>query len=83
MKSGIGVAANHANDTRFGNGLVMGSVDCMYYAVFVKTSEKLLDPLPDTLQAGACLFPPFQISRDHVVKNTFSHCFTLTFDLWP
>ncbi len=51
---------------RFGNGLVMGSVDCIYYAGLVKTPKKLfkreLGPLPDTLQAGACVFPIFQIS---------------------
>ncbi len=23
----------------------------------------------DTLQAGACLFLPFQISRDHMIRN--------------
>ncbi len=44
----------------------MGSADCRYYAGLVKTPEKLLKhtlgPLPDTLQAGACVFPPFQIS---------------------
>ena len=65
------VAANHENDTCFGNGLVMGSTDCINYAGLVKTPEKLfkrkLGPLPDTLQAGACVFPPFQISHDHVV----------------
>ncbi len=67
------VAANHENDTCFGNGLVMGSTDCIDYAGLVKTLEKLsklkLGPLPDfaTLQAGACIFPPFQISHDHMV----------------
>ena len=53
--------------THFENGLVMGSADCLYYAGLVKTPEKLfkrkLGPLPDTLQAGACVFPPFQILR--------------------
>ena len=52
----------------------MGSADCLYYAGLVKTPEKLfkrkLGPLPDTLQAGACVFPPFQISRDHVQGYT-------------
>ena len=60
------VAANHENDTFFRNGLVMGSADCINYAGLVKTPGKLfkrkLGPLLDTLQAGACVFPPFQIS---------------------
>ena len=59
------VVANHENDTCYGTRLVMGSADCIYYAGLVKTPEKLfkrkLGPLPDTLQAGACVFPPFQI----------------------
>ncbi len=49
----------------------MGSADCINCAGLVKTLEKLFKsktwPLPDTLQAGACIFPPFQISHDHVV----------------
>ncbi len=57
------VAANHENNTCFGNGLVMGSADCINYAGLVETLEKFfkrkLGPLPDTLQAGACIFPPF------------------------
>ncbi len=61
------VAVKRENDTCFGNGLVMGSADCLYYAGLVKTPEKLfklkLGPLPDRLEAGACVFPPFQISR--------------------
>ncbi len=68
----VDVAVNYENDTCFGNRLVMGSADCLYYAGLVKTPEKLfkrkLGPLPDTLHAGACVFPPFQISRDHMVK---------------
>ena len=36
------------------------------YVCLVETLKKLfkrkLGPLPDTLQAGACIFPPFQIS---------------------
>ncbi len=35
------VVANHENDTCFGNGLVMGSTDCINYAGLVKTPEKL------------------------------------------
>ena len=35
------VAANHENDTCFGNGLVMGSADCIDYTGLVKTLEKL------------------------------------------
>ncbi len=31
----ISVAANHENDTCFGNGLVMGSADCIDYAGLV------------------------------------------------
>ncbi len=58
----INVAANHLNDTCFANRLVMGFEDCIYTGL-VKTLEKLfirkLGPLPDTLQAGACVFPPF------------------------
>ena len=50
--------------TRFPNGLVMGLADCINYAGLVKTLEKSskrkLGPFPDTLQAGACVFPPFQ-----------------------
>ncbi len=63
-------AANHVNDTCFGNGLVMGFAHCINYADLVKTLEKFkrnLGPLPDTLQAGACVFPPFWKSRYHVV----------------
>ena len=63
LQYSVCVAVNHENDTCFGNGLVMGSADCPYYAGLVKTTEKLfkrkLGPLPDTLQAGACIFPPF------------------------
>ena len=59
----VAVAANHENDTCFGNGLVMGSADCINCAGLVKTLEKLfrrkLGPLPDTLQAGDCVLPPF------------------------
>ncbi len=66
------VTVNHENDTCSGNRVVMGSADCLYYAGLVKTPEKLfkrtLGPLPDTLQAGACVFPPFEISLDHLVK---------------
>ncbi len=36
------VAANHENDTCFGNGLVMGSADCMYYAGLVKVAHGAL-----------------------------------------
>ncbi len=58
------VAANHENDSCFPNGLVMGLADCIDYARLVKPLEKSsrckLGPLPDTLQAGACVFPPFQ-----------------------
>ncbi len=36
------VATNHENDTCFGNGLVMGSTDCISYVGLVKTPEKLL-----------------------------------------
>ncbi len=35
------VAANYENDTSFGNGLVMGSADCINYSGIVKTPEKL------------------------------------------
>ena len=56
------VVANHENDTCFGSRLVMVSADCINYAGLVKTLETLfkrkLGPLPDTLQAGACIFPP-------------------------
>ena len=49
-------AANHENDTCFGNGLVMGSADCKGHAGLAKTPEKLFrrkpGPLPDTLQAA-------------------------------
>ena len=69
--SGPIVAANHENDTCFGNRIVMGSADCINYAGLVKTLENLFKrniwPLSDTLQAGACIFPPFQISHDHMV----------------
>ncbi len=41
----------------------MGLADSINYAGLVKSLEKSLkrklDPLPDTLQAGACVFPPF------------------------
>ena len=41
----------------------MGQADCINYAGLVETLEKSLKrklgPLPDTLQAGACVFPPF------------------------
>ena len=51
----------------------MGSADCLYYMGLVKTPEKLfkrkLGPLQDTLKAGGFVFPPFQISHDHMVKN--------------
>ena len=61
----------------------MGSADCLYYAGLVKTPEKLfkrtLGPLPDTLQEGACVFPPFQISCDHVVKNPNTRKSNITF----
>ncbi len=61
------VAVNHENDTCFGNGLVMGSADRLCYAGLVKTPEKLFKCKPgslsDTLQASACVFPLFQISR--------------------
>ncbi len=42
------VAVNHENDTCFGNGLVMGSADCLYYAGLVKTPEKLFLALCQT-----------------------------------
>ncbi len=69
------VAANHENDTCFGNGLVMGSADCIVYAGLVKTLERLfkrkLGHLPDKLQAGPCIFPPFQISHDHFAHVSY------------
>ena len=65
----LSVAVNNENDTCFGNGLVMGSTDCINYVGLVKTLEKLFKrkpgPLPDTLQAGACVFPPFLIYFTH------------------
>ncbi len=61
-ESVLNIAANHEKDTCFGNGLVMGSADCVNYAGLVKTLEKLfkckLGPLPDTMQAGL-YFPAF------------------------
>ncbi len=56
------VAVNHENDTYLENGLVMGYADCKYYAGLVEPSK---GPLSDTLQAGTCIFPPFQKSLDH------------------
>ncbi len=57
------VAANNENDTCFWNGLVRGIADCINYAGLDKILQKSLTcqfgPLPDTLQAGACIFPPF------------------------
>ncbi len=42
----------------------MGLEDCINYAGLVKTLEKSLKlklgPLPDTLLAGECIFPPFR-----------------------
>ena len=68
------VAANHENDTCFWNGLVMGLADCVNQSGLVKTLKKSLKgklgPLLDTLQAGACIFPPFQRSSDHVMQNS-------------
>ncbi len=40
-ESKTNVAINRENDTCFGNGLVMGSADYLYYAGLVKTPEKL------------------------------------------
>ncbi len=66
------VAVNHENDTCFGKGLVMGHADCKYCAGLIETPKRCFkrkpDPFSDTLQAGACVFPPFQKSLDHVVK---------------
>ncbi len=51
----------------------MGLADCINLVDLTKILEKpfkrKLGPLPDTLQAGACVFLPFQnvfVSRDHV-----------------
>ncbi len=65
------VVANRENETCFENGLVMGFADCVNLAGLVITLERLfkrkLGPLPDSLQAGACIFPPFWKAHDHVV----------------
>ncbi len=59
----LNVAVNHENDTCLETDLtlVMVSADCLYYAGLVKTPKMLfkrkLGPLPDTLQAGACVPP--------------------------
>ena len=54
----------------------MGLADCINLAGLAKILEKpfkrKLGPLPDTLQAGACVFPPFQnvsVSRDHIIPK--------------
>ncbi len=54
----------------------MGLADCINLAGLAKMLEKpfrrKLGPLPDTLQAGARVFPPSQnvyVSRDHVIFN--------------
>ncbi len=50
----------------------MGYADSKYYAGLVETPKVVFKhkpgPLSDTLQAGACVFPPFQKSLDHMVK---------------
>ncbi len=57
------VANNRESDTCVGKGLVMGYADCKYYVGLVETSKSCFkrkhSPLSDTLQAGACVFPPF------------------------
>ena len=57
------VTANRENDM-FCSRLVMGLADCINLAGLAKILEKpfkrKLGPLPDTLQAGACVFLPFQ-----------------------
>ena len=56
------LAVNHGNYTHFENRLVMGYTDCKYYVGLVETLKVISkckpDPLSDTLQAGACIFPP-------------------------
>ena len=63
FESGICVVANRENNTCFGNRLVMGIADCVIYAGLDKTPKKSFThqfgPLPDTLQTGTCIFPPF------------------------
>ena len=54
MKSAVRfVVVNHKNDTSFGNGLVMGSADYLYYAVLLKHHRTYIKhasgPLSDTL----------------------------------
>ena len=52
---------------------MIGSADCINYAGLGKTLEKLfkrkLGPLPDTLQAGACIFPVFSYMSVCYVTN--------------
>ncbi len=53
----------------------MGLADCTNLADLAKILEKpfgrKLGPLPDTLQAGACVFPPFQNVYTHVPSPQF------------
>ncbi len=55
----------------FCSGLVMGLADCINLAglakILEKPVERKLGPLPDTLQAGTCVFPPFQ--NVHVIHT--------------
>ncbi len=53
----------------------MGLADCINLAGLAKILEKQfkrkLGPLPDTLKAGACVFPPFQnVSVSNKSRNT-------------
>ena len=65
------VAANHENDTCFGNGLVMGSADCMDYARLVKTLEKLFKRKLGLCQTHCRQVPVFsRLSKCHMSNSS-------------
>ncbi len=62
---------------------VMGYADCKYFAGLVETSKVVSKrkpgPLSDTLQAGACIFPPFQKFLQFLPTGQYGLCFGFCF----
>ena len=63
-------AVNRETDTCFGNGLVMGSADCLYYAGLVKTQKKVVLRVNLALYQTHCKQVPVfsHLCKYHVIK---------------
>ncbi len=74
----ICVAVNHENDTCFGNRLVMGSADCLYYAALVKHQKGCLNVNLALCQTHCRQVPVFsRLSKYHMIMwSKINQCLT-------